>query len=77
MNNFFDILIQKFSNLINLYNKLLSNFFNKLNYKNFSILIVDKRVVITTVIIIVSIVAHFSTPAFYKTDLSKIYLRIN
>ena len=68
MNNFFDILIQKFSNLINLYNKLLSNFFNKLNYKNFSILIVDKRVVITTVVIIVSIVAHFSTPAFYKTD---------
>ena len=43
MNNFFDILIQKFSNLINIYNKLLSNFFNKLNYKNFSILIVDKR----------------------------------
>ena len=68
MNNFFNILISNFSNLIKLYNKLLSNFFNKLNYKNLSTLILDKRVLITSLIIIVSIVAHFSTPAFYKTD---------
>ena len=64
MNNF----LNTFLNFLRAYNKLLSNFFNKLNYKNFSILIVDKRLIITSGIIIASIVAHFSTPAFYKTE---------
>ena len=68
MNNFLNTFFQKFSNFISYYNKLLNAFFNKLNYRNFSLLIVDKRVIITLAIIIVSIVAHFSTPAFYKTE---------
>ena len=68
MNNYLNTFFQKFNSFIDSYNRLLNIFFNKLNYKNFSILIADKRIVITFVIIIVSIVAHFSTPAFYKTD---------
>ncbi len=68
MNNYLNTFFQKFNSFIDSYNRLLNIFFNKLNYKNFSILIADKRIVITFVIIIVSIVAHFSTPAFYKAD---------
>ena len=68
MNNFINTFFLKFNNFIGSYNKLLNTFFNKLNYKNLGILIADKRLIITSAIIIVSIVAHFSTPAFYKTE---------
>ena len=64
--------------LLNKYNLFFTKYLSPLNIKNFKntskYLIYDRRFIITTVIVILSLFAHLSTPAFYqdKWVLSKI-----
>lgn len=57
-------------NLFNRFSDYLSQILSNLKYKNFLYLskniISDRRFIITTIIIFVSIFAHLSTPSFYK-----------
>ena len=61
---------KKFFKFINDINLFISSKLNSLSFfniqKNLKILILDKRTIITLLIILFSIFAHLSTPAFYK-----------
>ena len=63
---------KKISNYILDFNNYISSLINFFSLKNLilkaKLLINDKRIIITTLIIIFSIFAHLSTPAFYKDD---------
>ena len=63
---------KKISNYILNFNNYISSLINFFSLKNLilkaKLLINDKRIIITSLIVIFSIFAHLSTPAFYKDD---------
>ena len=70
MFNFTFISKKNFSSFLHKANQLLVNTFNKLQISNLKrltkLFLIDKRVIITLLIIFFSVFIHLSTPAFYK-----------
>jgi len=70
MLNFTIISKKNFQNFLNKVNSLLINIFNNFQFSNLQrltkLFFIDKRVIITLIIIFFSVFVHLSTPAFYK-----------
>ena len=72
MINFSTFSKKDINKILKKFNIFLSDKFNSLSSinlkKNFNLFIYDKRFVITCLIILISVFAHLSTPAFYKPE---------
>ena len=68
MNNFTNLILKSTKSRINSINKFFVESFNNISLKNISKLIKDQRLVFITLIIIFTVMAHLSTPAFYKKN---------
>ena len=68
MNNFTNLILKSTKSRINSINKFLVESFNNISLKNISKLIKDQRLVFIILITIFTVMAHLSTPAFYKKN---------
>ncbi len=61
-----------FKNISNLINSLLEKNLNKLNFKNFSNLLINNKIILTFVAVLVIFISYLLIPTFYnKSDISK------
>ena len=72
---------KNFLGFLNKVNFLLIDILNNLKFSNLKrltrLFLIDKRVIITIIIIFFSVFIHLSTPAFYKDSFVKEIIRIN
>ena len=77
MFNFTFISKKSFLSFLKKINFILINVFNNLQFNNLKrltkLILIDKRVIFTLIIIFFSLFVHLSTPAFYKDSCCLLY----